>query len=448
MISDTDDLPPSNPNKCTVRLHSSLEKLRKRQAHLKSSALIDLSGYALHQTLKNAPLDMYVTDIKVRTPGIGDWVRVQKCQFSNRDNRVTTQILFNDLTVSGAVKLFDENVVLKNPVRPEPSEFCSMTLRLRRAGLGINAFPTRERSKGIEVRTEARFVDPNFLSVHAYGCKLTELFKNPENFNKKWPNDNEEQISRKSLTASDRYTESDIESRQMKYLSNPTNDDYIPISTSKNISRTIQPKSEPNPEVRIISLGPNLPSKDDSIKNYDFFQDGDENINEYHKVRILRTKFNPAVEKEKLKAVLHMKNLIAQQANQVFQTHGPFSQYQKPPVLPTSPPLPYPPNKNDFQRPLGPGPKPIGSITELDENLNPIRPIPHRPYEALFSHIDDKIVNYHQQFQPNVEDVSREMEDVFLRGVKTLLTKYLEKQLEIPLKEALMVNIGYTVSYG
>jgi hypothetical protein len=40
------------------------------------------------------------------------------------------------------------------------------------------------------------------------------------------------------------------------------------------------------------------------------------------------------------------------------------------------------------------------------------------------------------------------MEDVFLRGIQSLLIRYMEKQLQPALKETFMANMGYTVSYG
>lgn len=45
-------------------------------------------------------------------------------------------------------------------------------------------------------------------------------------------------------------------------------------------------------------------------------------------------------------------------------------------------------------------------------------------------------------------DIGQEMEDVFLRGIQPLLTTYLERQLHPALRDALMENMGYSVSYG
>lgn len=46
------------------------------------------------------------------------------------------------------------------------------------------------------------------------------------------------------------------------------------------------------------------------------------------------------------------------------------------------------------------------------------------------------------------EDLSREMEDIFLKGIRSLLTSYMQKELQPAIKETLMKNMGYTVSYG
>lgn len=46
------------------------------------------------------------------------------------------------------------------------------------------------------------------------------------------------------------------------------------------------------------------------------------------------------------------------------------------------------------------------------------------------------------------EELSREMEDIFLKGIRSLLTTYMQKELQPAIKETLMRNMGYTVSYG
>lgn len=171
---------------------------------------------------------------------------------------MTTHLLFNDLLVSGVVRLLPGDSPV-GPDSPQPHEHCTMTLRLRRAGLDLKAAPDLnaakivDRGRGIQVRTESSFVEPHFLSVHAYGCKLD-----------KWAREG-----------------------------------WFEFPPYRRISRV----EDENPaEIRIISLGqePELYEHDD---------------NEAHKKRILGYTSN----KEKLAAVLQVKNQFAQQANAVFQ---------------------------------------------------------------------------------------------------------------------------------
>ncbi|KAK6630909.1 hypothetical protein RUM44_003081 [Polyplax serrata] len=417
----------SNANKCTTRLHGSLEKLRRRQANLKSTAFIDLSGYALHQTLRHLPIDMYITDIRVRTPVAGDWVHIEKCQFSNRDNRMTTQILFNDLTVSGTVQLLDDTEHLKNSLHPIPRELCKMSLRFQRAGLGINAFPLKGRSRGLDVRTEARFLDPKFLSVHAYGCKLSDIFKRENIGDSVGSEDNDRDLS-----------------QQERYRYNGSRKVEPPLHTRIDTLARSLPEmgDDEQPEVRVITLNPELKMSEATSKWFNLHNENEGELNEFHRNRLLSTRLNTPSERDKLKAILHVQRLIAHQANQVFQAQGPFSQVQKPMFKPYNP---------GQEKPFK-GPAVMSTITELDEHLAPIRPIQQRPFPSLFIHSDQLNQQTNRPFTSNFQNyyevVSREMEDIFLRGIKTLLTRYVEKQLEIPLKEALMTNIGYTVSYG
>lgn len=62
---------------------------------------------------------------------------------------------------------------------------------------------------------------------------------------------------------------------------------------------------------------------------------------------------------------------------------------------------------------------------------------------------EPKLRQHRRDFQEEDEEgISREMEDIFLRGIRSLLTTYMQKQLQPAIKETLMTNMGYTVSYG
>lgn len=57
--------------------------------------------------------------------------------------------------------------------------------------------------------------------------------------------------------------------------------------------------------------------------------------------------------------------------------------------------------------------------------------------------------DHRREFREEEDDVlSKEMEDVFLKGIRSLLTSYMQKELQPAIKETLMKNLGYTVSYG
>lgn len=234
--------------RCARRVQRELDSMRRsassRSGHAASQAIIDLAGYALHQPLRSAPYDMYVTGMRVRVPGQTGWVsrrrrrrsarsagsarsaaqpaedadlvrlcrrpprcaphltcrqvRVERCQFDAHNHSLDTRLLFRDLTVTGHVKLYEDHVDAAhaaNAARLVPAGTCTMTLRLRRAGLGFTAVPAvaapgrhpalplpvialgaMGRRDGLsapaplEVRTDARFVDPDFVSVYAHGC--------------------------------------------------------------------------------------------------------------------------------------------------------------------------------------------------------------------------------------------------------------------------------------
>lgn len=60
---------------CSDRMENALEVVRRRQ--LAKERQFRLKGYTLHQPLRSAPLDMYVTDMRVRLPSAKSWVSFQ-----------------------------------------------------------------------------------------------------------------------------------------------------------------------------------------------------------------------------------------------------------------------------------------------------------------------------------------------------------------------------------
>ncbi|KAJ8947169.1 hypothetical protein NQ314_008670 [Rhamnusium bicolor] len=112
-------------HRCSDRLETALEQIRRRQVAKQKT--LHLNGYSLHQQLRSAPYDMYVTDMRVR---------VDKCRYNPRNSSLETRLLFNDLTISGKVNLFNDAELQREPINPSPEDSCNMILRLRKAGIG------------------------------------------------------------------------------------------------------------------------------------------------------------------------------------------------------------------------------------------------------------------------------------------------------------------------
>ncbi|KAJ8975699.1 hypothetical protein NQ317_017383 [Molorchus minor] len=161
--------------RCSERLETALEQIRRRQ--IAKQKMLRLSGYSLHQQLRSAPYDMYVTDMKVRIPPSNGWVRVDRCRFNPRNSSLETRLLFNDLTISGKVNLFNELELQREPITPSPEDSCNMILRLRKAGIGFHTEPIRRERGQLNVKTDSHFVEPGFISVYAYGCEPSKRIR-------------------------------------------------------------------------------------------------------------------------------------------------------------------------------------------------------------------------------------------------------------------------------
>ncbi|XP_017786366.1 PREDICTED: uncharacterized protein LOC108569359 [Nicrophorus vespilloides] len=180
--------------RCSERLEDALDNMRRRQA-AKTQKTLHLNGYTLHQQLRSVPYDMYVTDMRVRLPSSNSWVRVDNCRYNPRNNSLETRLLFNDLTISGKVALFNEGELQREPVHPNPDDSCNMILRLRRAGIGFHTEPIRRDRGQFNVRTDSHFLEPGFISVYAYGCDRRLHFReHRRNFREE--DEEEEDLSR------------------------------------------------------------------------------------------------------------------------------------------------------------------------------------------------------------------------------------------------------------
>ncbi|XP_034831304.1 uncharacterized protein [Maniola hyperantus] len=187
---------PVAGERCSARLESALEQLKRRKRNQPKSLdtplsqSIDLNGYSLHQALRSAPVDMYVTRMRVRLPQNSNWVRVEKCYFDPRNVSLDTMLLFHDLTISGNVDLYEANDLDRSmpqnrrrrnyaDLQYDPytgyakrnTNGCNMILRLRKAGIGFHTRPLNQQPGKFNVKTDSEFVEPGFISVYAYGCE-------------------------------------------------------------------------------------------------------------------------------------------------------------------------------------------------------------------------------------------------------------------------------------
>ncbi|XP_018332164.1 uncharacterized protein LOC108741755 [Agrilus planipennis] len=166
---------PEFSNRCSDRMEKALEKMRRRQ--LAKQRALNLNGYSLHKQLRSVPYDVYVTDMRVRVPTSTNWVKVDKCRFYPINSSLETRLLFNDLTINGRVKVFEDEKLRREPLNPNPDDTCSMILRLRKAGIGFHTEPIRRDHGQINVKTDSRFLEPGFISVYAYGCEPARLIR-------------------------------------------------------------------------------------------------------------------------------------------------------------------------------------------------------------------------------------------------------------------------------
>lgn len=136
--------------------------------------------------MRSAPVDMYVTRMRVRLPQNSNWVRVEKCYFDPRNISLDTMLLFHDITISGNVDLYGANEFDRSTKRrrrnfsdhrPDDAysrprgNGCNMILRLRKAGIGFHTIPLNQQPGKFNVKTDSEFVEPGFMSVYAYGCE-------------------------------------------------------------------------------------------------------------------------------------------------------------------------------------------------------------------------------------------------------------------------------------
>lgn len=435
-----------NNDGCGERLERALDALQRdssrRRNRLEDEESRREPNY--REELRSAPLTMTISRIAVkfsqsaRSRG-GPWARVEKCFFEPSNNSLKTRVTFNDLSVSGTVSLLMREQRRANSQLP--LESCRMTLRLRQAGIDIFT-GTIARARGqMRIRTESSFLEPRFASLYAYGCRPTRHDRQLKRQDK-WPPHyppqdevsvlsaeprrlftvsedadlpiaNESRTSRSSRTSTRKLgtwrnnlwiTKSAVRRRR---------DTNISIASKKSQQNSLPPSS---------SLSSSLASTSSSTE-----------------VEITPGDFATALSNGKKKL---------SNANETATSLDPSANSLRNDSLDDC----YEP-KSNFKRAYttmegsdhyNPPRESRETFLLNDENLYDIF-MPGFSYDIDATDDDDDGSSRSWQSR---EHIAREMEDIFLRGASQSLTSYIERQLHPAIKEALMLSMGYTISYG
>lgn len=425
---------PSVDGRCMARVQSALGDMmsaatvvqtggtkngNRRHTATPAPGFMDLSGYALHQRLRTAPgAEMYVTGMRAKLMPTRDaaaadssasgsdtrgdhrsWARVDGCQYDPLGNTLEARMRFGrTIMVSGSVRLLygGGGGNINRGVGSAAGETgCDMTLRLRpRAGLGFTAAPLTMPEKSppnrltatptMTIRTTATFIDPEPADDPASAYVSVHSY-NCVGGAAGFPGNREHPSS----ASSDRYEQ-------------------------------IMSAEEGNSD-ELLSAG-----------DMDIDTDDGTDLTKFGDMRSSSRRPSPS------------------------SSSSASSSSSQPSPSPSPPPSSASPSNVDVTPAVTHLFVPAGFVAPAPVNPEPrIRRIqyhnkpptsssssssPHHPLMTVAG-----IGSYQQQTQ---DQLLMEMEDVFVRGVRSLLAKHMERTLQPVLKDSLMANMGYTVSYG
>lgn len=428
----------SADGRCMARVQSALgdmmsaasgvTKNGNRRHTALSFGFMDLSGYALHQRLRTAPgAEMYVTGMraKVLPPrdattaesgggggdfGNGDrsWARVDECRYDPMDNTLEARMRFGrPLMVSGSVRLLYGGNRGGGGVGGLGETGCDMTLRLRpRAGLGFTASPLTMPEKSppnrltatptMTIRTTATFIDPEpaevdpaaaYVSVHSYNCVGGAAGS---------PGNRERPVS-VSSASSDRFEQ---------FMS-------AEEGSGGGSSGSVDGQLSSGGGVAASDIDFDIDLDDDSggggFSGVDSTELGDKRSSTSS---ISSRRPSPSSSDTASTAA------VSAAAEPGSRPHG------------------------------SPGFVTVTSTLGPEPRLRRIQYHGSKPHQHPLLTVASPS-GHHQHHQQQAQDqLLMEMEDVFVRGVRSLLAKHMERTLQPVLKDSLMANMGYTVSYG
>ncbi|XP_015174648.1 PREDICTED: uncharacterized protein LOC107065455 isoform X1 [Polistes dominula] len=448
-----------NRDGCGDRLERALDALQRDSNRRRNRLQEEGEGREpnYQEELRSAPLAMMISRIAVKFPQNArsrgsSWARVETCYFEPSSNSLKTRVTFNDLSISGTVSL-----LMREERRSHiPLESCKMTLRLRQAGIDIFT-GTIARARGqMRIRTESSFLEPRFASLYAYGCHPNRHEKQLKRQDK-WPpyyppRDDLSVLSaepRRLFTVSE---DADLlianESRVARTSSTPIrnlgtwrNNLWI----TKSVVRRRRGIKKRNTNDVTMTMTMKKDKKDHSPKDHqgsssmeieitpgDFVTAlvNDKKLSQAKKESIM-------VNESTTTTMASTINLLDRSVN-LLKNESVDDDCQE--------------EKSNFKREYNfhESPTKIESRETLllDENL----------YDIFIPNFndnddDDNVSNNDEDHGNNrswqsKENIAREMEDIFLRGASKTLTSYIERQLHPAIKEALMISMGYTISYG
>ncbi|XP_054727547.1 uncharacterized protein LOC129237117 [Anastrepha obliqua] len=340
-----------------------------------------------------------VEDLRVRLPSKATttrWVEVDKCRFSTQNSTLDTRLIFPDLTISGKVVL-----------QPTGGK-CHMILRLRRAGIEFRTIPigfesaANEESRRIgaaSVRTDSHFAEPGFISVFAHGCQGPSGVRLRQNSKRRFGFDNDSgdqatvkppviQLSEPHVILGTTSTYTQTSGNRWRKYYNP----YAYDIRSENYQKTSRRDYDPHWRM-------------DRQSAEEVFYD------ERDKENFYRTQ------------------LRAKRDMSAYQQHLSQSTWN---------------DEFSFN----------DDILNVSDDLQDLIAPDARAFADLYGNMSGERISEELERQ-NVRDrdeagdaFSSELEKIFSMGVRGLLTTYMQRALQPAIKETLMENMGYTLSYG
>ncbi|XP_037943997.1 uncharacterized protein LOC119676811 [Teleopsis dalmanni] len=327
-----------------------------------------------------------VEDLRVKLPSkvANHWVEIDKCKFSAENSTLDTRLIFPDLTLSGKIVL-----------QPTGGK-CQMILRLRHAGIEFRTIPigfnvaNNEESRRMgsaSVRTDSHFAEPGFISVFAHGCQGPTGIRLRQN------------SKRRFGVVGEHHTTSSAPEIE---LSEPQV--IMGIDNNKRWGKFHNPYN-PIYDIRSTNYGQK------NLRDQELLWNNNENDS-------------------------HEPYTV--DGDNFYRRHFRYKRGASEPF-------------RSFNVPMGDKVNFSADILNFGDDLQELVQPDARAFAQLFNNNNDGRGLYPTNFGEGNEideALTSELEKLFSMGVRSLLTTYMQRALQPAIKETLMENMGYTLSYG